>query len=41
MKKIGDMTLYTFDETKDMLLGKVGTPDRDEHERKVNEALHA
>jgi DNA-binding XRE family transcriptional regulator len=41
MKKIGDMKLYTLDETKDMLLGKVGTPERDEHERKVNEALHA
>ena len=24
-----------------MLLGKVGTPERDEHERKVSEALHA
>lgn len=41
MKKIGDMKLYTLDETKDMLLGKVGTPERDEHDRKVNEALHA
>lgn len=41
MKKIGDMKLYTLDETKDMLLGKVGTPERDEHERKVSEALHA
>ena len=41
MKKIGDMKLYTLDETKDMLLGKVGTPERDEHERKVNEALYA
>ena len=26
---------------KDELLGKVGTPERDEHERKVDEALHA
>ena len=26
---------------KDELLGKVGTPERDEHERKVEEALHA
>lgn len=41
MKKIGDMKLYTLDEAKDMLLGKVGTPERDEHERKVNEALYA
>ena len=41
MEQIGDMKLYTFEEVKDKLLGKIGTPERDEHERKVQEALHA
>ncbi|MDO4164026.1 MAG: helix-turn-helix transcriptional regulator [Bacteroides sp.] len=41
MEQIGDMKLYSLDEVKDKLLGKVGTPERDEHERKVSEALHA
>lgn len=35
------MKTYTFDEVKDELLGKVGTPERDEHERKVAEAVNA
>lgn len=35
------MKTYTFDEVKDELLGKVGTSERDEHERKVAEALNA
>lgn len=35
------MKLYSLEEVKDELLGKVGTPERDEHERKVEEALHA
>ncbi len=35
------MRTYTFDEVKDDLLGKVGTPERDEHERKVAEAVNA
>ena len=33
------MKLYSLDEVKDELIGKVGTPERDEHERKVEEAL--
>lgn len=41
MKQIGNMKLYSFEEVKDELLGKVGTPERDEHERKVEAALHA
>lgn len=41
MKTIGDMKLYSFEEVLDEHLGKVGTPQRDEHERKVQEALHA
>lgn len=36
-----NMKTYTFDEVKDELLGKVGTSERDEHERKVAEAVNA
>lgn len=35
------MKTYTFDEVKDELLGKVGTSERDEHERKVTDAVNA
>ena len=35
------MKLYSLEEVKDELLGKVGTPERDEHDRNVEEALHA
>lgn len=35
------MKTYTLDEVKDELLGKVGTSERDEHERKVAEAVNA
>ncbi len=38
---MSNMKAYTFDEVKDELLGKVGTPERDEHERKVAEAINA
>lgn len=41
MEMLGDMKMYTFEEVKDELLGKVGTPHRDEHERKVQEAVNA
>ena len=41
MEQIGNMKLYSFEEVKDELIGKVGTPERDEHERKVAEAVHA
>ena len=41
MEQVEDMKLYSLEEVKDELLGKVGTPERDEHERKVEEALHA
>lgn len=41
MKQIGNMKLYSFEEVKDELLGKKGTPERDEYERKVENALHA
>lgn len=36
-----NMKTYAFDEVKDELLGKVGTPERDEHDRKVAEAVNA
>lgn len=41
MKQMGNMKLYSLDEVKDKLIGKVGTPERDEYERKVDEAVHA
>lgn len=41
MEHVGNMKLYSLDEVKDELIGRVGTPERDEHERKVDEALHA
>lgn len=41
MEQLGDLKLYTFEEVKDNLLGKIGTPERDEHEQRVAEALEA
>lgn len=41
MKQVGDMKLYNFEELLDEDYGKVGTPERDEFERKVDEAVHA
>ena len=41
MEQVEDMKLYSLEEVKDELLGKVGTPERDEHDRNVEEALHA
>lgn len=41
MKQVGNMKLYSLEEVKDELIGKTGTPERDEHERKVEDALHA
>ena len=34
------MKHYFFDEVKDKLIGKVETPERDEYERKENEAMN-
>lgn len=39
MKQIGNFKVYSLDEVKDELIGKVGTPERDEHERNVEDAL--
>lgn len=41
MKQVGNMKLYSLEEVKNELIGKIGTPERDEHERKVEDALHA
>lgn len=40
MEKIGDMELYSFDEIKDELIGKKGTPERDAFEGRVEDALY-
>ncbi len=34
------LKLIDFDEVKDMALGKVGTPSRDEYEREYSEWKH-
>ena len=41
MKQIGDIKFIDFEETLDRELGKVGTPKRDEFERKVEESVRA
>lgn len=41
MRQVGDMKVYSFEEVKDDIIGKVGTPERDEYEREVQQALHA
>lgn len=41
MKQVGNLKLYTLEETLDEQIGKVGTPARDKHERDVEEALRA
>lgn len=41
MEQVGSMKLYSLDEVLDESIGKKGTPERDEFERKVEEALHA
>lgn len=41
MEQLGDLKLYSFEEVKDEVFGKVGSPERDEYERKVADALHA
>ena len=41
MKQVGDMKLYDFDEILDETYGPVGTAERDEFERSVDESVHA
>lgn len=38
---MGQMKLHDYDEVLDLHFGKVGTPRRDEFERRVDEAVHA
>ena len=41
MKQVGKFKMYSMSEVLDEALGSIVTPLRDEHERKVEEALHA
>ena len=41
MKQVGDMKLYTLEEVKDEIIGKIGTPERDEYEKELEEELLA
>jgi ribosome-binding protein aMBF1 (putative translation factor) len=41
MKKVGDMKLYSFEEMLEEDYGPVGTPERDEFERSVDESVQA
>ena len=41
MKQVGNMKLYLLEEVTDELIGKKGTPGRDDFDRKVEDALHA
>lgn len=41
MQQIGNMKLYTLDEGTNKIIGKKGTPERDEFDRKVEESVHA
>lgn len=41
METLGDMKIYTLEEMLDKHIGKIGTPERDEHERMVQEAVDA
>ena len=41
MEQVGKFKLYSMEEVFDKALGPIGTKDRDEHERRVAEAVHA
>ena len=41
MKQVGNMKLYSLEEVTDELIGQKGTPERDDFDCKVEEALHA
>ena len=41
MEQIGNMNFIDFEDVLERDLGKVGTPRRDEFERKVNKAVRA
>ena len=35
------MKTYTFDDVKDMFIGEIGTPERDQYEQSLKEELQA
>lgn len=41
MKQVGKFELYSLDEALDKHFGPIGTPERDEHEARVAEAVRA
>ena len=41
MEQVEKFKLYSMEEVLDKALGPIGTKDRDEHERRVAEAVHA
>lgn len=41
MKQVGNMKFYTLDEVTDEIIGKKGTPERNEFDNEVEEAVHA
>lgn len=41
MEQVGNMKLYSLEEVTDELIGKKGTPERDDFDGEVEEALHA
>ena len=41
MEHLGDLKLYSFEEVKDEIIGKNGTPERDSYEKELQEELHA
>lgn len=41
MERRGELELYTFEEVKDELVGKIGTPERNQLEREAEEAVWA
>lgn len=41
MEQVGKFKLYSMEEVLDEHFGPIGTPDRDAHETRVAEAVHA
>ena len=41
MRQVGEMKLYSMNEVLDEAIGTVGTPERDEFDRSVEDAINA
>lgn len=41
MKEIGGMKFYTLEEVTDEMIGEIGTPKRDEFERRISDEMAA